>query len=103
MAQIYFHSKDYEKCIYLYKQILHTIEMSLLNTNAADCNETNENYEINDFDYGLNGSASHKLKQSFENYSQDQADAENIPDKYSTIKDERLIQMIVSSYKELFG
>jgi len=68
--------------------------MSLLNTNSTNSDEINENYEINDFDYGLNGSPGQKSKLSVENHSQDQT--ENTPDKYSTIKDERLIQMIVN-------
>lgn len=69
--------------------------MSLLNANATDSNELNENYEIHDFDYGLNGSANRKSKHGFTYYSQDQEDTEIVLDKYSTIKDERLIQMIV--------
>ncbi len=69
--------------------------MSLLNTNATDSNEMNENYEINDFDYGLNSSANRKSNQGFTYISQDQEDTEIVLDKYSTIKDERLIQMIV--------
>jgi hypothetical protein len=47
MAQIDYISKDYEKCIYIYKQILHTIEMSLLNSDD-DNQKRNDNDEFND-------------------------------------------------------
>ena len=103
MAQIYFSSKDYEKCIFLYKQILHTIEMSLLDdTNAngvrsgVSGNESNEKTdEMNDFDYDLNGLPGQNSRNN-ETFMSNMAEPNNNDaQKYNTIRDERLIQMIV--------
>ena len=80
MAQIYFHSKDYEKCIYLYKQILHTIELSLLDADNGECDKAAG------FDESNNEQIDHK--QDIGNNS--------ISHKYNSIRDERLVQMIVS-------
>ncbi len=102
MAQIYFHSKDYERCIFLYKQILHTIEVSLLDGGAcasgtgnntsvvggggggASEDESRDHDEDNaEFEYHLHG-------------LQQKPKSSGHTDKYNCIRDERLIQMIVS-------
>ena len=80
MAQIYFHSKDYEKCIYLYKQILHTIELSLLDADSC------EHDKAAGFDESNNEQLDHKQDLVSNSVSQ----------KYNSIRDERLVQMIVS-------
>ena len=86
MAQIYFQGKDYEKCIFLYKQILHTIELSLLETNP---NVTQLDDDIIDFNYNLDGlSQTNKLREH--------PTETNNTENYNMIQDERLVQMIVN-------
>ena len=88
MAQIYYISKDYEKCIYIYKQILHTIEMSLLD-NDQENQKRNDNDEFNDLsDYVdhnhlINKNMDLSIKKKYERYTGKEP-----------VKDERLIQMI---------
>ena len=89
MAQIYFHTKDYEKCIFLYKQILHTIELSLLDSKDPDKDDEDDD-DTNDFDFDLG--IEQTSKQEIKNPSEVSSSIE----KYNSIRDERLIQMIVS-------
>lgn len=89
MAQIYFHTKDYEKCIFLYKQILHTIELSLLDSKDTDKEEGNEE-DCNDFDFDLG------IDQTSKPEDNNSTEVSSSIEKYNSIRDERLIQMIVS-------
>ena len=88
MAQIYFLSADYEKCIYLYKQILNTIEISLSNKeNESQSNgKANENDEDNDLSDYVD--QTHLI-----NKNMDLTRTNSIGNR-EPIKDERLIQMI---------
>ena len=88
MAQIYFLSGDYEKCIYLYKQILNSIEISLSNKdNEAQSNsKANENEEDNDLSDYVD--QTHLINKNID------LTRTNSVSNREPIKDERLIQMI---------
>jgi hypothetical protein len=87
MAQIYFLSADYEKCIYLYKQILNSIEISLSNKeNESQSNsKANENEEDNDLSDYVD--QTHLINKNMDLSRTSLSNKE-------PIKDERLIQMI---------
>lgn len=87
MAQIYFLSADYEKCIYLYKQILNSIEISLSNKeNESQANlKANENEEDNDLSDYVD--QTHLINKNMDLSRTGLSNKE-------PIKDERLIQMI---------
>ena len=91
MAQIYFISGDYEKCIYLYKQILNSIEISLSskdNHNDSQCSsKANENDEDNDLSDYVD--QTHLINKNI-----DLTSRPGLKHGRESIKDERLIQMI---------
>ena len=85
MAQIYFISGEYEKCIFLYKQILNSIEISLSNKDNETTGKINENEEDNDLSDYVD-----QIHLINKNIDLSRSSSTRNMEK---IKDERLIQM----------
>lgn len=98
MAQIYFHSKDYEKCIFLYKQILHTIEMSLMDESSSSSGPSVNDSVVEDAisEDEMRDHEDEELNTDFEYDLQKRSRSGSGNDRYGCIRDERLVQMIVS-------
>lgn len=100
MAQIYFHSKDYEKCIFLYKQILHTIEMSLMDEGSSSSGPSISDSVVGDAisEDEMRGHEDEEMNTDFEYDLQKRGSRSSGSgnERYGCIRDERLVQMIVS-------